>query len=125
MHCHALTHLTLVVVVGPLENIFNPVQNKAYHRSTLKTAESGLIRKTYLKYKPVCIISSKAYYSTLPTSELAVFPADTSVTFENPLKSRHDICFNYKNFRGCYLWTSKTTGKQYIGSSINLSLRLT
>ncbi|EUC39971.1 hypothetical protein COCMIDRAFT_109991, partial [Bipolaris oryzae ATCC 44560] len=47
------------------------------------------------------------------------------VTYENPLKSRHDICFNYKNFRGCYLWTSKTTGKQYIGSSINLSLRLT
>jgi len=130
LHCHALTHLTLVVVAGPLENIFNKtfeftVHNKAYPRSTLKTAESGLIRKTYLKYKPVCIISSKAYYSTLPKSDLAVFPTDTSVTYENPLKSRHDICFNYKNFRGCYLWTSKTTGKQYIGSSINLSLRLT
>lgn len=77
-----------------------------------------------MKYKPICIISSKAYYSILPKSELAAFPTDTSVTYENPLKSRHEICFNYKNFRGCYLWTSKTTGKQYIGSSINLSLRL-
>lgn len=26
--------------------------------------------------------------------------------------------------RGCYLWTNKVTGKQYIGSSRNLSLRL-
>ena len=68
-----------MVVVGPLENFFN---------------------QTYSKYKPVCIISSKAYYSTLPKSELAAFPTDTSITYENPLKSRHDICFNYKNLEG-------------------------
>lgn len=87
-------------------------------------------RKTYLRYKacvsaPVCFISSKAHYSTSSRTELAVFPVDTSVVYENPLKSRHDICFNYKNLKGCYLWTHKTTGKQYIGSSRNLSLRLT
>lgn len=100
MHCHALTHLTLVVVAGPLENIFNKtfeftVHNKAYPRLTLKTAESGLIRKTYLKYKPVCIISSKAYYSTFPKSDLAVFPMDTSVTYENPLKSRRYLTIKF------------------------------
>lgn len=90
--------------------------NKAYPRITRKT-----------NYKPFCFISSKVYYSTKVQhkSDVAVFPLDSSVTYENPLKSRHDICFNYRNLRGCYLWTSKTTGKQYIGSSRNLSLILT
>lgn len=30
----------------------------------------------------------------------------------------------FNNQRGCYLWTHKKSSKQYIGSSINLSLRL-
>lgn len=119
MHFLALAYPILMGAVGPLlENInyfFGITVNKAYPRLTRKT----------LKSKPFCFISSKAYYSTSSKSELAVFPEDTSVTYENPLKSRHDICFNFKNLRGCYLWTSKTTGKQYIGSSRNLSLRLT
>ena len=31
---------------------------------------------------------------------------------------------SYKNKRGVYLWTNKINGHQYIGSSMNLSSRL-
>lgn len=52
-----------------------------------------------------------------------VFPANSS-SFQNPLESKYKICFDFKNKRGCYLWTHKESGKQYIGSSRNLGLRL-
>ena len=57
------------------------------------------------------------------SSGQAIFPEGCPV-FEDSLKSRHQICFDFKGKRGCYLWTHKETGKQYIGSSRNLSLRL-
>ena len=63
------------------------------------------------------------YYTTSSTTGTVVFP-EGSPSFENPLKSRHQICFDFKDKRGCYLWTHKETGKQYIGSSRNLGLRL-
>lgn len=45
-------------------------------------------------------------------------------TFSTPLENKDQICFRFKNQRGCYLWTHKKSGKQYIGSSRNLGLRL-
>lgn len=54
---------------------------------------------------------------------IIAFPVN-SPSFEYPLKSRHQICFDFRNKRGCYLWTHKETGKQYVGSSRNLGLRL-
>lgn len=83
-----------------------------------------MTKKTF-KHRSRYFISSasQAYYSS-SSKQSVVFPVDSSVTYENPLESRHEICFNYRYFRGCYLWTSKSTGKQYIGSSRNLSLRL-
>lgn len=54
---------------------------------------------------------------------LVSFPAN-SPSFQNPLESKHKICFDFKNKRGCYLWTHKQSSKQYIGSSRNLSFRL-
>ena len=45
-------------------------------------------------------------------------------TFQNPLDSKDKICFEFKNQRGCYLWTHKSSNKQYIGSSRNLGLRV-
>lgn len=68
--------------------------------------------------------SKSAAGSGESSSGQAVFPEGCPV-FENSLKSRHQICFDFKGKRGCYVWTHKETGKQYIGSSINLSLRLT
>jgi group I intron endonuclease len=54
---------------------------------------------------------------------VVAFPAN-SPSFKNPLESKHQICFDFRNQRGCYLCTHKKSGKQYIGSSINLSSRL-
>lgn len=54
---------------------------------------------------------------------IAAFPAN-SPSFQNPLESKYKICFYFKNKRGCYLWTHKESGKQYIGSSRNLGFRL-
>jgi hypothetical protein len=90
-------------MVGPfLDNILNNnffnllfKVNKAYTINTRKT--------NYKVYHPFGFISSKAYYSTSAKPEVAILPLDSSVTYENPLESRHDICFNYKNLRGCYL----------------------
>lgn len=71
-----------------------------------------------------CFLNLKRSYSTSSLSSTVVFPEGCPI-FDNPLKSRHQICFDFKDKRGCYLWTHKETGKQYIGSSRNLSLRLT
>lgn len=51
------------------------------------------------------------------------FPTNCPI-FQTPLENKDQICFNFKNQRGCYLWTHKESGKQYIGSSRNLSIRL-
>jgi len=53
--------------------------------------------------------------ATLPTGYIEYF---------NVLKSEGIIRTSYKNKRGVYLWTNKINGHQYIGSSINLSSRL-
>jgi len=66
----------------------------------------------------------KAAGSGKSSSGYAVFPEGCPV-FEDSFKSRHQICFDFKGKRGCYVWTHKETGKQYVGSSRNLSLRLT
>lgn len=122
LHFLALANYIYLVAVGPfLDNIFN--KNFFNLRFKVnKAAYPPITRKT--NYKPFYNISSKAYYSTSSKPDVAVFPLDSSIIYENSLKSRHDICFNYRDLRGVYLWTSKTTGKQYIGSSRNLSLRL-
>jgi group I intron endonuclease len=46
------------------------------------------------------------------------------IEYLNVLKSEGIIRTSYKNKRGVYLWTNKINGHQYIGSSINLSSRL-
>jgi len=53
--------------------------------------------------------------ATLPTGYIEYF---------NVLKSEGIIRTSYKNKRGVYLWTNQINGHQYIGSSINLSSRL-
>lgn len=116
MHFLALAYLIPENAVGPLlEKSFNNTKNPKYivHKAHLTATKKTLFIS----------LTSRAYYSS-SSKESAIFPTDSSVTYENPLKSRHDICFNYRKFRGCYLWTSKSTGKQYIGSSRSLSLRL-
>lgn len=57
------------------------------------------------------------------SKHFVAFPVNCP-TFQNPLENKEQICFNFKNKRGCYLWTHNKSGKQYIGSSRNLSLRL-
>lgn len=57
------------------------------------------------------------------STSIVVFPVN-SPTFQNPLENKHQICFDFRDKRGCYLWTHKESKKQYVGSSRNLSLRL-
>nr|YP_009945048.1 GIY-YIG endonuclease [Monilinia laxa]QOE17412.1 GIY-YIG endonuclease [Monilinia laxa]QYB19846.1 GIY-YIG endonuclease [Monilinia laxa]QYB19931.1 GIY-YIG endonuclease [Monilinia laxa]QYB20103.1 GIY-YIG endonuclease [Monilinia laxa]QYB20169.1 GIY-YIG endonuclease [Monilinia laxa] len=126
LHFLALAYLLSDNAVGPLLEKFINNSKKPKHVLTPPyKAHLTITKKTFFKYRSRFFFissASRAYYSS--SKQSTIFPIDSSVTYENPLKSRHDICFNYRNFRGCYLWTSKSTGKQYIGSSINLSLIL-
>ena len=47
-----------------------------------------------------------------------------AVEYPNVLESEGIVRTSFFNKRGIYLWTNKTNGKQYIGSSMNLSSRL-
>lgn len=58
---------------------------------------------------------SSTIIATLPTGY---------IEYLNVLKSEGIIRTSYKNKRGVYLWTNKINGHQYIGSSIDLSSRL-
>lgn len=54
---------------------------------------------------------------------IAAFPTESHKYIE-PLESKYKIYNNFKQKRGCYIWTHKESGSQYIGSSKNLSQRL-
>jgi len=45
-------------------------------------------------------------------------------TYEDPVKDKVDILKDNKDKCGIYKWTNKINGKTYIGSSVNLSLRI-
>jgi hypothetical protein len=95
LHFLALAYLIPENAVGPLlEKSFNNTKNPKYivHKAHLTATKKTLFIS----------LTSRAYYSS-SSKESAIFPTDSSVTYENPLKSRHDICFNYRKFRGCYL----------------------
>ena len=95
LHFLALAYLISEKAVGPLlEKLFNNTKNPKY---VVHKAHLTITKKTLFIYSV-----SQAYYSS-SSKQSAIFPVDSSVTYENPLKSRHDICFNYINFRGCYL----------------------
>lgn len=54
---------------------------------------------------------------------LAVLPAG-SIEYSNPKESEGTIRTSFVKKRGVYLWTNKINGKQYEGSAMDLSSRL-
>ena len=64
-----------------------------------------------------------AYYITitLGTSWISLL---VFITYQNSLENKNKICLEYKNQKGCYILTHIKSGKQYVGSSRNLGVRL-
>ena len=56
----------------------------------------------------------KQYFSTL----------NNTIIYHNALKSKQEIIQSNKNKCGIYKWVNKVSGKSYIGSSVNLNIRL-
>jgi group I intron endonuclease len=67
------------------------------------------------------------YYVVAQTTEANLLPflvLPNCTLFTKVSGSKETIINQFRDYRGVYLWTHKETGKQYIGSSKNLSNRL-
>lgn len=62
---------------------------------------------------------------TTAATTIAKFPDGPNTHhFESAADSKNSIRKDFKGLRGIYLWTNNINGKQYVGSSKNLSGRL-
>lgn len=71
---------------------------------------------------PVCGSGSSS--GSIPQGSGNFPPGPNTYTFNDPANSRRKITETFTGHKGLYIWTNTVNGQQYVGSSRNLSVRL-